>query len=98
MRQKASRAQGHKRGVRFRVWIARHLAEPNPTPAAEAAAAEAIAIEPAEPGTMSARHARCYVGAFNHAAMARRSSLRAVALPVVIRYEGEPAAGQRIRL
>ena len=45
---------------------------------------------------MSARRAARYVQAYNRVALRQGSRLWAVALPVAIRYEGEPLAGQRL--
>jgi hypothetical protein len=54
----------------------------------------AMAVEPAERGTMSARQAAVYVEAFNRAALDGRRRLWALAVPVMVRYEGEPRAGE----
>lgn len=56
----------------------------------------AIAQEPAESEAMSARQAARYVEAFNRAALARRCKLWAVALPVAVRFEGEPRPGDTL--
>jgi hypothetical protein len=81
--------------VCYRVWIAayedwqpRHCRDVPP---------ESVALEPAEEGTMSAQQAARYVGAFNQAALARRRRVWALALPVTVRYQGEPRSGQRLR-
>jgi len=55
---------------------------------------DAVASEPAEPGTMSAAQAARYVEAFNRTALARQRKLWAVALPVTLHYEGDPVPGQ----
>jgi len=55
---------------------------------------QAVALEPAEEGTMSARQARRYVLAFNRVALSQGRGLWAVALPVALRYEGDPQPGQ----
>jgi hypothetical protein len=79
---------------RHRVWIVRYAGRrPNgwcelPT--------GAVAVEPAERGTMTARRARQYVEAFNRAAEGGREQVWAVALPVSIRYQGDPQPGQAI--
>ena len=85
---------GHPGGNRFRVWIARYEqwqpADYQQVPRA------AVAVEPAEEGTMSAEEAGTYVEAFNRAALGSPEGLSAVALPVKVRYEGEPRPGQTI--
>jgi len=45
---------------------------------------------------MSASQAARYVEAFNRAAAARRRKVWAVAVPVTVRYEGDPRPGQRL--
>ncbi len=79
---------------RYRVWIvARGSWEPsqaNDVPPA------GVALEPAEEATMSAAEAACYVEAFNRAAQTRKRPLWAVALPVTVRYEGEPRPGELV--
>lgn len=85
---------GSRRATRYRVWIARYQ---HKAPASYTQVpADAIACEPAEAETMSARQAVRYVEAFNRAALARRCRLWAVALPVEIRFEGEPCPGETI--
>jgi hypothetical protein len=82
----------HCREERFRVWI---VAYEGPRPADwRAAPGQAVAVEPAETGTMSARQAGLYVEAFNRSAAASQPPRWAVALPVTIRYEGDPQPGQ----
>jgi hypothetical protein len=83
-----------KGGNRFRVWIARY-ARWQPAGYRQVPPA-AVAVEPAEEGTMSVEEAATYVEAFNRAALGRSARLWAVALPVSVRYEGEPRPGQRI--
>jgi len=79
------------RGARYRVWItscgnwgSEDYGDVPP---------DAVAIEPAERGTMSAREAACYVRAFNRVAAVRRLKVRAVAVPVKVCYEGDPRPG-----
>ena len=81
---------------RCRVWIVRY---------GEVAPAgwhdvprDAVAIEPAEGETMTASQAKRYVEAFNRAAFGRARKVWAVALPVRIRYEGDPRPGEPLRL
>lgn len=80
--------------LRFRVWITRYddwqprsLLDRPP---------RAIAVEPAEKGTMTARQAAAYVEAFNRAAFESGRRVWALAVPVVVRYEGEPRAGDAV--
>ena len=47
---------------------------------------------------MSARQATTYVRAFNEVLLAKRLTIWAIALPVAVRYEGEPVPGQRLEL
>ena len=82
------------RGNRFRVWIARY--EQGRPGDCGGVPPGAVAVEPAEEGTMSGEEAAVYVEAFNRAAYGRSGKLRAVALPVVVRYHGEPRPGQVI--
>jgi hypothetical protein len=83
-------------GGRFRVWIARYV-DWLPGSGDEVPPA-AVAVEPAEQGTMSGEEAATYVEAFNAAALDRPGNLWAVALPVEVRYEGEPRPGQEIEI
>jgi hypothetical protein len=55
---------------------------------------QAVAVEPAEQGSMSRAAAARYVEAFNRAARQGGQEFWAIAVPVAVRYEGEPAAGQ----
>ena len=57
----------------------------------------AVAIEPAEGQDMTVRQARRYVEAFNRAALGGARKVWAVALPVRIRYEGDPRPGEPLR-
>jgi len=76
----------------YRVWIARYdrwePTGPGDVPPG------AVALEPAEEGTMTDLEARAYAEAFNRIAAHGQRKIWAVALPVVIRYEGEPQPGQ----
>jgi hypothetical protein len=86
----------HSAGDRFRVWIARcEHCQPGGDGQVPPAA---VAVEPAEQGTMSADEAATYVEAFNRAALGRSGRLWAVALPVTVRYEGEPRPGEVIEV
>jgi len=82
----------HNRPARYRVWIVtyagRRPEDCRSTPA------EAVALEPAEEGSMSAAEARRYVDAFNRAATAGRPRVWAVAVPVTIHYHGDLQPGQ----
>jgi len=57
---------------------------------------EATALEPAEEETMSASEAARYVEVFNRVALTARGKIWAVALPVVVRYHGDPRPGQTL--
>jgi len=78
----------------FRVWIASYDRWP-PQPDHDAGPT-AVALEPAEENTMSAAEAAVYVEAFNREALRRGRNLRAVAVPVTVRYVGEPLPGTRL--
>ena len=77
---------------RYRVWIAGYrdwkpegLRDVPP---------DGVALEPAEKGDFSARQAARYVEAFNRAALAGGRKIWAVAVPVAVRYDGEPRPAQ----
>ena len=78
--------------VRYRVWLTkwgdRERNGANSVPL--------TAMEPAEEGVMSMAEAARYVAAFNRAAEALGRKTRAVAVPVAVRYEGDPRPGQRL--
>jgi hypothetical protein len=57
---------------------------------------EAVALELAEQGCFTAIDALAYVEGHNSAALARRDRRWAVAVPVVLAYEGDPAPGDKI--
>jgi hypothetical protein len=88
--------RGGKTGLkRYRVWIAavsdwqpRECTDVPPT---------AVAIEPAEEGTMTSRQAAGYVRAFNRTLLGGRPKVWAIAFPVTTRYQGEPERGERIK-
>jgi len=80
--------------VRYRVWIVRH-ATFSPTDWREIPPG-AIAVEPAESGTMTMRRASRYVEAFNRAALAHSAKHWAVAVPVTIRYDGDLRPGEKL--
>jgi hypothetical protein len=89
------RAMNDRRKVRFcgyRVWIVayRHW---HPQSCSDVPP-DAVALEPAEEGIMSGRQAARYVEAFNRAVLGGRGGIWAVAIPVRVRYEGEPRPGQ----
>jgi hypothetical protein len=84
-------AQGPDRR-RFRVWIVRYDGwQPQN---AQDTPPTAVALEPAENGTMTRPQAQAYTEAFNRAMLAAGRSLWALALPVAVCYQGEPQAGQ----
>ena len=80
---------------RCRVWIVRY-GESEPTGWHDVPPG-AVAIEPAEGQDMTVRQARRYVEAFNRAALGGARKVWAVALPVMIRYEGDPRPGEPLR-
>jgi hypothetical protein len=57
---------------------------------------EAVVVELAAPGWFSSGEAMAYIEGHNRAAIERRDHRWAVAVPVVIQYEGDPQPGQRI--
>ncbi len=57
---------------------------------------EAVVVELAEHGAFNSVEALAYVEGHNSAAIGRRDCRWAVAVPVVLRYEGDPQPGQRI--
>jgi hypothetical protein len=77
---------------RCRVWIVRY--EGAPPSAWHDAPRGAVAIEPAEEQPMPARRAARYVEAFNRAVVRGTQRVWAVAVPVTIRYEGDPHPGK----
>ncbi len=81
-------------GTRHRVWIVRYEGWRPGT--WHDIPAGAIAVEPAERGTMTTRQARRYVEAFNRAAQNGPRKTWAVALPVTIRYVGDPQPGEAL--
>jgi hypothetical protein len=88
------RIQQQTVGIRCRVWIVQY--EGAPPIAWHDIPVEAVAIEPAEGQTMSARQAARYVEAFNRAAVTGPQKVWAVALPVTIHYEGDAKPGERV--
>jgi len=77
-------------GDRFRVWIVAYEgAAPTDW---RSVPPGAIAVSPAERGTMSARRAGVYVEAFNRAAAAGPAKRWAVALPVREPERAQPIA------
>jgi len=79
----------------FRVWIAAY-GDWQPDGYRDVPVA-AIALEPAEEETMSAEQASAYVEAFNRTALGGPRKIWAVALPVTLRYEGEPRPGEALK-
>jgi hypothetical protein len=81
----------------FRVWIGVFR---GPAPADWHGLPDGLlALEPAEPGCLSADEAAVYVAAFNGALLDRpapRHRRWAVPVPVRIRYEGDLRPGQRV--
>ena len=89
-----TRKLGQSPEIRCRVWIVRY--EGAPPIAWHEIPTGAVAIEPAEGRTMTARRAHRYVEAFNRAVLGGNRRVWAVALPVTIRYEGDARPGERL--
>ena len=90
---RAAPSHGRVKQHQYRVWIAT-ISDWRPRVCTDVPLA-AVALEPAEEGTMSARKAARYVQAFNRAVLGGTPKVWAIALPVVIRYDGDPVPGQR---
>ena len=85
----------HGPTVRYRVWLARY-GEGQPKSRDDVPPATA-ALEPAERGTFSARGANRYVRAFNRAILQQPGcKIRAVAVPVAVKYEGDAQPGREL--
>ena len=82
------------RTPQYRVWLCA-FADWEPHDANDVPPS-ATAVEPAENGTMPADQAARYVQSFNRKMMAVGRGVWAVAIPVSIRYQGEPNPGQRL--
>ena len=80
--------------LQYRVWLCA-FTDWEPRDSSDVPPA-ATAVEPAEIGTMPAAQAARYVQSFNGRMMAVERRLWAVAIPVSIRYHGEPTPGQRL--
>jgi hypothetical protein len=79
---------------RFRIWITRFSSwQPRSW---RDLPPEAVAIELAEVGCFSATEAVAYIEGHNTAAIGRRDRRWAVAVPVVLAYEGDPQPGDVI--
>jgi hypothetical protein len=94
----SARARGRQRiaaSVCYRVWIV--TCDGGQPCSWQELPPRAIAVEPAESGTMSRAAAARYVQAFNRAARQSGQRLWAVAVPVAVRYEGEPSPGDLLR-
>ncbi len=76
--------------AQYRVWIAGYDARQG----TGRTNGPAVALEPAEEGTMSTEQAAVYVEAFNRSVSAGRREIWAVAVPVTVEYRGEPCPGQ----
>ena len=72
--------ESQSRRVHYRVWIAAS-GDRRPQDCREVPV-DAVAVGPAEPGTMSAAEAAKYVGAYNQASRSRRTPTWAVAIPI----------------
>jgi hypothetical protein len=82
--------------IRCRVWIVRYEGI-RPTSWHDVPAG-AVAIEPAEGQAMTVRRARRYVEAFNRSALGGTQKVWAVAVPVMIRYEGDALPGEPLSI
>ena len=79
----------------FRVWIASY---DNWRPAGwDETPPVAVAVAPAEHDCFTADEAAAYLAGFNTCASDDSPGLWAIAVPVAIRYEGDPLPGERIR-
>ncbi|HEY2838103.1 MAG TPA: hypothetical protein VGJ26_03070 [Pirellulales bacterium] len=78
----------------FRIWIAEvsHWQPDSWRDLPE----EAVVLELAEPRCFSSGEAMAYIEGHNRAAIGRRDHRWAVAVPVVIAYQGDPRPGERI--
>ena len=79
---------------RYRVWIAA-VSDWQPQECTDVPPT-AVAIEPAEEGTMSSRQAAGYCQAFNRVLLGKHPKVWAIAFPVTTRYQGEPERGEMI--
>jgi hypothetical protein len=77
--------------TRYRVWIVQYEGE-RPDRWSDVPPG-AVAIEPAEPGTLCICKARRYVEAFNRATWEGPRPRWAVAVPVELRYQGDLEPG-----
>ena len=84
------------RHARYRLWITHKRGNASPPDADPPSST--VVLEPAERGTMSLRQAARYVAAFNQAAQSHGRPVRAIALPVALRYEGDPVPGQLLEV
>ena len=78
----------------FRVWLAQY-ADWQPAGWCDVPP-QATALEPADNGYMSAAEARLFVEGFNEAISSNGNQIWAVAVPVVLRYEGDVRSGDKI--
>ena len=82
------------RSAAYRVWITTY--DDWTPPDCRAVPPEATAVEPAEEGTLTAAQSARYVESFNRAALSAGRKTWAVALPVTLRYHGEPQPGAHL--
>ena len=79
----------------FRVWIASY---DNWRPASwQEAPPVAVALAPAENDCFTAEEAAAYLEGFNTCVAEESPGLWAIAVPVVVRYDGDPLPGERIK-
>ena len=86
---------GQGRGPQlFRIWIA-DCSDWRPSGWNDVPP-RAVALEPAEEGCLRADEAREFLAAFNAQMLSSPRQIWAVALPVSIRFEGDPTPGQQV--
>jgi hypothetical protein len=86
---------GAPRSQLYRIWKVRCPSSWQPT-AWDELPPTALALEPAEPGALSAEDARTYLAGFNQAVLTERKRLWALAVPIHVAYEGDLRAGDRL--
>ncbi len=81
-------------GALFRLWIASY--EDWRPDGWRETPPSAVALMPAESGCYSAEEAAAYLEGFNARAARESRGLWAIAVPIVLRYDGEPRSGEHI--
>lgn len=80
---------------RYRVWIV--TCEGWQPQSASDVPPQAIPLEPAEEGLMTAEEAGAYLEGFNQTALEEQTGHWAVAVPVRMRYEGDLMTGEEVQ-